>query len=417
MKAIWPAALLAIWAGPATAQMLSATDALAQDAAEYARMFPVTPDVALRRLRAQEASVAVTQRIARDHAARLAGIAVEHRPDFRIVVRLTGDAAVEDEAIVVDGLTMPIVYRTGASATRAQLSAALAAHQVELAAQLPHAPGMGIDLARGAIVVSASRIDVDTIGAIPIAERMAAIAGVPVSVRGDGVSAAMSGPAAEGGARVIGSNPGDPRRFACTTGFVVTDGTRTALTTAAHCPDELKYIAPDGATAPMPFVAQWGWGYQDVQINAVDGALGPTFYADTARTQVRTVEGRRPLDSTRTGDFVCHRGERTGYSCATVELVEFAPAGQLCGGLCTPTWVTVAGPGCRGGDSGAPVFLGGRAFGIVKGGSYRSDGTCGFYFYMSTDYLPTGWRLLGDPSPVAALPVPAAPVPFVAVEG
>jgi hypothetical protein len=32
----------------------------------------------------------------------------------------------------------------------------------------------------------------------------------------------------------------------------------------------------------------------------------------------------------------------------------------------------------------------------MKGGSYRSDGSCAFYFYMSTDYLPAGWRLLTD---------------------
>lgn len=407
IKAIGAAMLALLWAGPALSQQVqSAPDALAQDAAEYVRLFGVSADEALRRLRAQEATVAVTDRIAREQDARLAGIAVEHRPDFRIVVRLTGDLPVEDEAVVIDGLTVPIVYRTGALATRRQLTGALATHQAELAAQLPHAPGMGIDLASGAIVVSASRSDVDTLGAAAIAERLAAIAGVPVRVRADGTTVEL---AAEGGARVIGTHPGDPRRFACTTGFVVTDGTRTAITTAAHCPDELSYVAPDGTRAPLPFVAQWGWGYQDVQINAGGDPLSPYFFADTAKTRMRQVEGRRALAATRAGDFVCHRGERTGYSCATVELVDFAPGGQLCGGLCTPTWVTVAGPGCRGGDSGAPVFLGSRAFGIVKGGSYRADGSCGFYFYMSTDYLPDGWRLIGDPAPPAALPVPAAP--------
>ncbi|RZM17708.1 MAG: hypothetical protein EOP67_62055, partial [Sphingomonas sp.] len=64
---------------------------------------------------------------------------------------------------------------------------------------------------------------------------------------------------------------------------------------------------------------------------------------------------------------------------------------------------TVAGPVCKGGDSGSPVFLGTTAFGIVKGGSYRSDGSCAFYFYMSTDYLPNGWRLLT--SDTAAPPI------------
>ncbi|MFK9326040.1 hypothetical protein ACJEKX_23930, partial [Escherichia coli] len=87
--------------------------------------------------------------------------------------------------------------------------------------------------------------------------------------------------------------------------------------------------------------------------------------------------------STRAGDFVCHRGERTGYSCALVQLTDFAPAGDLCGGACLPTWVTVAGPTCKGGDSGSPVFSGTTALGVLKGASYRGDGSCVFYFYMS----------------------------------
>ncbi|MGJ3627192.1 hypothetical protein AB5I41_10100 [Sphingomonas sp. MMS24-JH45] len=74
-----------------------------------------------------------------------------------------------------------------------------------MAAQLPHAPGVGVDLATGSIVVSASRGDVDALGADVIAERLAAIAGVPVRVRGDGVAVQMA--AAEGGARVMAPIP------------------------------------------------------------------------------------------------------------------------------------------------------------------------------------------------------------------
>jgi hypothetical protein len=58
-------------------------------------------------------------------------------------------------------------------------------------------------------------------------------------------------------------------------------------------------------------------------------------------------------------------------------------------------------PSCRSGDSGGPVFNGNTVFGIVKGSSYRSDGSCAFYFYMSTDCLHEGWRLLaGQPPPL-----------------
>jgi hypothetical protein len=82
----------------------------------------------------------------------------------------------------------------------------------------------------------------------------------------------------------------------------------------------------------------------------------------------------RNRTSTRAGDIVCHRGEHSGYSCAEVELVDYAPPGTLCAGPCDPVWVTVAGPKCAGGDSGGPVFSGTIAFGILKGGSYRRDG-------------------------------------------
>ena len=141
------------------------------------------------------------------------------------------------------------------------------------------------------------------------------------------------------------------------------------------------------------FGGQWGWGYQDVQLQGGALPLAPLFWSDTAKTVQRRVQGQRTRRSTRAADIVCHRGERTGYSCAEVWLPDFAPAGDLCGGGCTPTWVAVRGPTCRSGDSGGPVFLGGTAFGIVKGGSYRADGSCAFYYYMSLDFLPSGWSL------------------------
>ena len=390
----------------------SAAAAIAQDAGEYARMFGVSPAEARTRLIAQEETVRVTDAIAIELADRLAGIAIEHAPAYRIVVLLTGDAPMPDRTVVAGGMTVPIVFRTGAVATRGQLELALASHQAALAAAVAHPPGIGIDLATGELVVIVNPSDADREGVAALTARLSAIAGVPLRVRTDRVVAsadmAVEG-AVEGGARVTGIDPADGRRYACTTGFVVTDGTRTGVATAAHCPDQLSYAAPGGERQTLPFVGQWGWGYQDVQVNASDVALSPSFFADTGKTVSRGVAGRRALPSTRAGDVVCHRGERTGYSCAPVELVSFAPAGQLCGGACLPTWVTVAGPSCQGGDSGAPVFLGNRAFGLVKGGSYRSDRSCAFYFYMSTDYLPTGWRLLEEvptPSPPPASPPP-----------
>jgi hypothetical protein len=77
-----------------------------------------------------------------------------------------------------------------------------------------------------------------------------------------------------------------------------------------------------------------------------------------------------------------------------VALSDYAPPGTLCGGPCAPDWVAVRGADCGGGDSGGPVFSGDVAFGIMKGAAWDRNGKCGFYYYMSLDYLPKGWSLV-----------------------
>jgi hypothetical protein len=389
-------------------------EALAQDAAAYAMRYGVAPDDAVRRLRAEAETVAATGAIAAEFGARLAGIAIEHVPAFRIVVLLAGGPPVPGRILPAGGMTVPVDFRTATSATHVQLLAALTEHQAAIRAALRRPPGIGIDQRTGELVVLVAGIDADRDGVATLQARFAALTGVPVRVRAvdrpafdlqEEISRDMV--AVEGGARVVGTSPVDGRRYACTTGFSVTDGVRQGVVTAAHCPDTLSYIDPAGGPAvSLPMVGQWGWGHQDVQVNVTAGAASPYFYADTAKRFVRPVTGQRPRAAARAGDTVCHRGERTGYSCAPVELTDFAPAGDLCGGACLPTWITAAGPTCKSGDSGAPVFAGTTALGVLKGGSYRSDGSCAFWFYMSTDYLPDGWSLIRAQG--IGLPVPAS---------
>jgi hypothetical protein len=410
---------LAIAATPAAAQVAAPqaqlvppatpiqtrADALAQDAAVYAAQNGVSLDEAMYRLRAQEETVAATDRLQALYQDRLAGIAIEHHPEYRIVVLLTGTQPVADEAIAAGGRTVPVTFHIGAPATRDQVLAAIAKHQAEIRAALPHPPGMGADPRTGELVVMVNAADADRYAADELRTKLAGIAGVPVRIRLLGREANLAGSMdVGGGSRVVGINPVDGRRYACTTGFVVTDGARTGVITSAHCPDSLSYVDRARHETPLQFVGQWGWGFQDVQVLVSPEPLRPLFYADTPKSEARPVTSWRNRTSTRAGDVVCHRGETTGYSCSQIELVDFAPAGDLCGGACSPTWVTATGPTCKGGDSGAPVFNGTIAFGIVKGANYRADGGCIFYYYMSTDYLPQGWSLLhglrtGPPQP------------------
>jgi hypothetical protein len=257
---------------------------------------------------------------------------------------------------------------------------------------------MGVDTRTGEVVLllrnMAASDEVEEID-----RRVEEIAGVPVRVRvlgGTGRDLALGG-----GTRVEGVDPADGKRYTCTTGFVVTDGARAGMVTAAHCPDTLFYRDPERLPIPLDFVGQWGARYQDVQVHVGDIAQQPIFYADRSREGARAVTSWRNRASTRVGDAVCHRGETSGYSCSEVELVDFAPPADLCAGPCDPVWVSVTGPTCRGGDSGGPVFSGSIAFGIVKGGSY-TRGRCNFYYYMSTDFLPEGWSLLHSGSSLGA---------------
>jgi streptogrisin C len=390
---------LALPATPLAPHIQSLAEAYAQDGADYARRHNVTQDEAVRRLAAQEASVAATDEIAAAYADRLAGIAIRHAPDFALEVLLTGDVLVPDMVIAAAGSDVPVRFRTGARLTRQQAVEAIRRSRAELTALLPRGAGIGYDQATGEIVQMARAADVARAGgAAALRARIEALTGAAVRLRivdAADADAAPAGAGIHGGARVSGIEPLSGVRQACTTGFLVTDGTRTAILTAAHCPDQLDHVGADGRRVPLVFVGKWGARHQDVQVLEIASAARPLFFADTAKTQLRPVNSWRRRDSTRAGDTVCRRGETTGYSCAEVELTDYAPGGALCGGPCDPAWTTVAGPMCRGGDSGGPIFLATTAFGIVKGSNYApAGGACLFSFYMSIDYLPDGWRLL-----------------------
>ena len=363
-------------------------EALTDDAIQYAAQFGVTPGEALRRLKAQQASVATTDAIRIEFADRVAGISIEHSPQYRIVVLLTGDLAVADRSVA----GVPITFRTGATATHEQAITALRRHLIDFRADLPNARGAGYDQHTGEVVLLITPADAQKFGVDAIKTRAEQVGGVPVRIVVNELRESNMG--VDGGGRVEGISSVTGRRSLCTSAFAATNGETNAMTTAAHCPDQLTYVDLDGSTVDLPMIGSWGLGYQDIQLNGSPVPLEPLFYSNRGAGTLRQVATWRNVASTRAGDFVCHYGESSGYSCATVELTDYAPPGDLCGGPCSPTWVTVKGPSCIAGDSGGPVFSGSVAFGIAKGVNRTGAGQCLFYYYMSTDYLPAPWRLL-----------------------
>ncbi len=370
--------------------------ALAQDAAVYARRYGVTPEAAVVRLEGLQASASITDRIRQTFRERLVGISIDHAPALRIVVLLTGDAPVASTSIRADRIIIPVIFHTGAAASGDQIIRAMLQRGPDLNALLPTARGMGLDARTGELVILIRMLDAGRVDLPALEARAEALTGVKVRFdradRPDNLSLA-------GGARIEGVDPADGLRYACTTGFAVTDGRRTGIATAAHCPDDLVYLDPDGGKMSLAFVGQWGARTQDVQINLGPVEQQPLFYADRKAKALRTLAGSRSRLSTRAGEWLCHYGESSGYSCAEVELTQFAPPGQLCGGACAPTWITVRTHDCKSGDSGGPVFIGEMAFGLTKGGSGGRNTRCNFYFYMSTDFLPAPWSLMAQTSP------------------
>ena len=397
MRLILALLFLALTSAAGAQAVQTREQALAADAGQYAAQFGVTPAQALRRLEAERDSLAATEAIASEFSNRLAGISIEHSPEFRIVVLLTGEQPVADRT--TSGIS--IVFKTGARTTHDAAVAAMRRHLIDLRNELPGARGVGYDQRTGQVVLLVRPSDAGRLGADTIQARAEALSGVPVRVVVDDLD--ESNMAVDGGSRVEGINALTGRRNRCTTAFVVTNGETNAITTAAHCPDQLTYTDVDGTSVTLPMIGSWGAAYRDVQINGSANSPDPLFYSDEGAGSLREVETWQNVSSTRAGEFVCHYGESSGYSCSTVELTDYAPPGELCGGPCSPTWVTVKGPACIPGDSGGPVFVGDVALGIAKGINRNDAGRCEFYYYMSTDYLPPPWRLLttGDVRPRA----------------
>ena len=152
---------------------------MADDAVQYAAAFGVTPDEAIRRLKAQQASVAATDAIAVEFRGRLAGISIEHSPEYRIVVLLTGGEPVADRSVA----GIPIVFRTGATATHAEAVEAMRKHLIDLRSDLPNARGAGYDQSTGEVVLLVTRADADRYGVSAIRARAEHVSGVPVESR------------------------------------------------------------------------------------------------------------------------------------------------------------------------------------------------------------------------------------------
>lgn len=138
---------------PADPPVQTEAEALDADATELAKSLEVTPAEAARRLRAQAALGDHLARLREVHRDRLAGIYYQNHPDFRVVVRLKGNAPVREHPLnrsPVEGV--PIEFRTGAEMALGELESARDRHADALRA-IPGLQGYGIDERTGTIAL------------------------------------------------------------------------------------------------------------------------------------------------------------------------------------------------------------------------------------------------------------------------
>ena len=326
---------------------------------------------------------------------RLAGISIEHKPDYHVVLRLVGDTPVE--TLTLGSGAVPVRVVTGAGVSLSQLDQAISANLAAAQKLLPTMLGITRDERTGEIRidVQATPMEAPAIQAqLPAVQQLL---GQPVRIR------TMNGEPTKHAVRA-GSN----LQMACTTGFVVQTGTSKGPLTAAHCPIPADYYDMYDGTAydqlTGPSTAMRDDASHDVRwLNASAWAV-PQFYADTSTP--RTLTGRRTQTNTAVGSTVCHYGAATGYSCGSVESTAYTPTKPVtttnpdpyyCGPLnnitCSNTWVQVGGSSikCNDGDSGGPWFSSTIAFGVHAGGVRdRTYNYCISAWYMSTDRISTG---------------------------
>lgn len=364
----------------------ASADDVRQDAVEYSATFGVSVDEARRRLELQPALGSLIHEMEGLAPTRFAGGWIEHEPEYRVVVRYTGeDVGLAQAFALARSAPVLVIVETGARFSLSQLLDGLGRISKALDTELPDIASE-VDVHAGGLLLTSPTL----IPARTIAELQAA-AGVPIKVE--------RGPQVEnhhtyGGRKLTVS--GNPE---CTTGFTVHNldtGVR-GVVTAGHCANAPTYWQDGTTNYPLTLMGVRDNPDQDAQWmdNTGHAEFDDFWDGDSFRDVVSTIPRRNAL-----GDFVCHYGIGSaqsepipGYSCGTVTNINFDP-GDICGtpdGPCNSVWVKVEGANlaCFGGDSGGPWFTGNAAYGIHNAGAVTgpNKGECSIAVFMSQSWL------------------------------
>ncbi|MGI5286131.1 S1 family peptidase [Nonomuraea polychroma] len=361
-------------------------DGLAKDAESYAKDYGVSHEEAKARLAAQQVFGQIVEKLAEAHPDRFAGSAINHEGAFGLTVYLTGDRIPDTAAeIAADNPSVTIKAGAPRSLTEAEKTIESTGDALDSNAAVQgvyydaKAQEFVLDMA-GAPVGAQSAEDAEAALRTSLSDTL------PQEIRSARIELA---PTAAGDGR-----RGGLHMSTCTSGFSVRNSSGVqGILTAGHCGNTQSYRYYSSSTwYSTTYRAQARTSTADVQWHTATGnTASPTFHASST-SSTRTLTGR-VLRTSQSGDYVCHRGKTTGYSCGTVASISYRPTwDNACPGTtCSATWIRVTGSSlaCYPGDSGGPWFNASSAYGIYKGqsSSGTGQGQCRFAVYMAINYI------------------------------
>ena len=366
------------------------------EAEQYAIDFGVTTVEALRRLdRIPELKKIIQEAVAAE-SGRAAGWGIVHEPRFGGWVYLVGDTEPTQATKDLVARHSDLYADTGATHTFAELKAAMSNRsnfEAIPASIRDRIAYREIDVRSNSIVVAIDRDQppARTDETIPITERPIEAMGLPQAARtleailehntklpfSVTLGSASKPTSIHGGELVVTNNGGS-----CTSAFAVVDGTTRGMLSAGHC----NVITSHWQSRTF---ARKGNNYAATHQDTVWGDDGDSSWYTTSQwesdnfhistTRTRDVTGYESRANMQ-GDYVCHFGVASGFSCGTVVSTNFDPSYDVCGWWlgCDNRWVKVEGPTLKscGGDSGGPWFNGRIAYGIQSGTDTGGKNDC-----------------------------------------
>ncbi|HEY0142618.1 MAG TPA: PKD domain-containing protein [Thermoanaerobaculia bacterium] len=332
------------------------------EARSYAKEFGVSVEEAASRLALHQAIGELDAALAAEEAATFGGLWIEHKPEFRVVVRFTDSAAAArlSERVAGGPLESLIVTRP------AQIALAELEKQQKTLRAAGNKAGVAFD----------SQIDVRT-------NRLSVFALEPAKLQATLGAAVPRGANLQRVPRLTERQSliGGDGLSTCTAGFAVRHNTtgELGILTAAHCDN---YQVFNGAYLPWKGAKESQ--YTDAQWHSTCGIVA-------TENKVKSYDGTRTITTVRSrtyqaaGHYVCKFGAVTGYTCGTIETKHYDPGTGYDG-----TFVRVNNSNNAYGDSGAPWYQEHVALGIHHGVAWDNEA-----IYQPLDYIsPLGVSVL-----------------------